>query len=186
MGQLDTLGPRRRARRVVDRAGGVLVDLDARRPGAVCRGREQLSVGDAVEHDALGHRHARQHVGELRVDEKQPGSRVLQDVGDLFCVEPEVDRDEDPAVPAHPEESRKESPGIRAHDGHALTRADPHGLEGDRHAPGPCVELRVGDAAERSGNPWLVHHRKALGVDERGPVQEVSDGQRHAHGAPGS
>ena len=63
--------------------------------------------------------------------------------------------------------------------------ADAHGVEGERHAPGPVVHLAVGDGARASpatsGSSTTATRSP---VDERGPVEEVADRQRDAHATP--
>ena len=62
--------------------------------------------------------------------------------------------------------------------------ADAHGVEGQRHAPGPVVHLGVGDGAERSRHARLVDHRHPVGaVHERGAFEEVADRERDVHGS---
>ena len=106
VGELHPLGARRRPRGVVDRAGGGLVGLPVRRPGAGGCGREQLGVLVAVEHHPHLGRHARQGVVDLGVDEQDRGPRVLDDVADLLGVETEVHGHEHAPEAAHPEDTR--------------------------------------------------------------------------------
>ena len=109
---------------------------------------------------------------------------MLDDVGDLLGVEAEVDGDEDAAVAADAEERDQEAARVRADDGHPLPVADAHGVEGQGHAPGPRVQLGVGDRPERTGHVGLVHHGHPVPVDQRGPVEEVGHRQRNTHAPP--
>ncbi len=80
MGQLHPFGPRGRAARVVDRAGGVLVGVPRLGHGAVGGLGEERGVLDPVEHDALLGGDPAQGGVDLRVDEQDRGAGVLDDV----------------------------------------------------------------------------------------------------------
>ena len=167
--QLHALRARRGARRVVDRARGVLVALPGLRlaPGG---------AGANSSASSLPSRQKRWLTLMVSTSSARSGSyrstdapECSHDVGDLVGGEPEVDRHQDPAEPAHPEEGGEEAGRVRADDGHPLPVAHPHPVERQGHAPRPRLDLGVGDCApSEPGNVGLVHAAPRGG---RGPAR---------------
>ena len=141
--QLHALRPRRRARRVVDRARRVLVGRPRPRLRALRRRREQRGVVGAVEPEPMGHLDGVHLVGQVRVvqEDRRPG--VLDDVGDLVARQAEVDRHEDAPVAAHPEEGGR---GTARSWGSRWPPA-PRARRRGRRGPGPCPFARAASSA---------------------------------------
>ncbi len=118
---------------------------------------------------------------ELRIDEQNRSSRVLDDVANLFGVEAEVDRDEDPTVGADTVE-RDQKPGrVGTDDGDALADADPQVVERAGHAPGPPAQLVIRHPSERPRCARLVDHRRTRREYLGAPLEEVADGEGNSH-----
>src|SRR5262249_18179138 len=177
---LHTLRPRRRATRVINGGGGVLGRLP--RFGFAVE-RQELRVGLRTDHEAVLPLYVDEGVVELRIDEEHGRTRVLDDVADLFGVEPEVDRHEDAAEPAHAPEGGEKAGGVLGHHGHALARPGPEAIQagglGTSQRGKAGVRHRL---ARRSGLVGLVDDSHTAAVDELGALDEVVDGQRNLHG----
>ena len=180
--ELHALGPRRRAARVVDRRGGVLVGIPRLGLDALT---EQLPVRVGADHEPVLRADGRQRVVELGVDEQHRGAGVLDDVPDLVGVEPEVDGHEDPARSADPEERHEQSGGIRRDDRDSLADADPEVVQGGGLGARELAHAPVGQLSERRGRlVGLVDDADPVAVHECGALQEVVDRQRHPHPGP--
>ena len=151
MGELHPLGPRRRARGVVDRRRRRLVGIP--RSGLDAPPEEGV-VGLVPDHQSPFARHVGQRFVELGVDEQDSGPAVLDDVGDLLGDEPEIDRNENPAGARDPEQRRDQARRVVTDDRHPFAGRDAQGVESGGERPGP-----VGDLGVREGPPrrrWLV------------------------------
>ena len=138
MGELHALRAGRRARRVVDRHGGVLVgDLEPRRRP---RAKEELRVGAGAQHEPVLHRDVPQGLVELGIDEQHRGAGVLDDVADLLGIQPEVDGHEDAPEHADPEQADQEACRVGGDDGHAIVLGDPELVQGHGEAS-PCRRI---------------------------------------------
>jgi hypothetical protein len=183
MGELDPLGPGRRAARVVDGGGAVLVLVLPRLRVASLEVHLGVSVGaedDAVLDGEVGHR-----VGQLRVDQEHGGAGVLQDVLDLGGGEPEVDRHQHPAVAADAEERGEEASGVLGQHGHPLAPPDAALVEAGGLGPGQVPHPGVSDLPEApAGCVGLVHDADPVAVDERGALEVAPDRERCAHAFP--
>ena len=82
-----------------------------------------------------------QRLVQLGIDQQHRAAGVLQDVADLFGVEPEVHRHQDASVPADPEEAHQEARGVGGHDRDALVLADAEIVERRGQAAGHLAEL---------------------------------------------
>ena len=182
MRHLHALGPRGGARRVVDRRGGVLVVArELRGAGAV----EQLGIRLRAEYITVPDGDVGDELRVLGVDEQHRRAGVLDDVGDLVAVEPEVDRDEDPTERRDAEERDEEPRRVGRQDRNPFTRADPEVVERDREAPRLRRELAVGGPAEAPARGiGFVDDGHPIGEHGLGPFNEVGDRQRHFHGGP--
>jgi hypothetical protein len=118
----------------------------------------------------------------LGVDEEHRRAAVLDDVGDLVCLEAEVDRDDDPAARGRPVEEVEHARGVRADDRDPLARADAERVESGGDRVGARGDVGEGQRAEaRGGLVGLVDDRDALGVDRRAAREEVTGGERDEH-----
>ena len=97
---------------------------------------------------------------------------MLDHVADLFGPQPVVDRDQHPAVAAYPEEGDLEAGRVRADDGHPFAEADAELVEAQGQAPGPGVELAVGERAQGARHARLVDDGRPVTERRDGPVQE--------------
>ena len=159
--ELHTLRSRGRAARVVDRRGVVLVGVGPRLGlGTVA---VQLRVGLRADHEPVLGVDAAQRVVELGIDEQHRRARVLDDVRDLLRVEPEVDRHEHAAAPAHAEERREQARRVVRHDRDALTAPDAERVE-----PGG---LRAGAAARSRATSACPTTRRAGRARRRQPTR---------------
>ena len=107
---------------------------------------------------------------------------MLDDVGDLVGVEPEVHRHEDAAGAAHAEEAGEQAGGVLADDGHPLALGDAELVERRGLCTGAFGDLPVGERAPRGGGlVGFVDHADAVRIHELGPAQVVGDRQRNLH-----
>jgi hypothetical protein len=181
VGDLDTLGPGGGARGVVDVGRGLLVGVPALGLGLVRRLGEQPHVGPPVEQDAVLGLHADQCLVEVGVDEQHRRAAMLDDVAHLLGREAKVDRHHGAAEAADAPEGDQQATGVGADDRHPLPLTHTHGLEPERHPPGPPVELSVGEAAERAGRAGLVDQSHPVGIHVSGAREEITNGQCDVH-----
>ncbi len=97
---------------------------------------------------------------------------MVDDVADLVRVQPVIDRHQDPAVSADAEIGDQEPGCVRADDRDALAVVDAQGVQRERHAARPALQLPVGQRAQRSGSSRLVEDGVAVPVN-RGAAAEV-------------
>ena len=183
VGELHSLRPRGRAARVVDRGGGVLVGLGPWFGLGV--ELEQRLVGLGADREpVLRAGHVPEVALELGIDEQDRCAGVLDDVLHLVGVEPEVDRHEHPTEARHAVERREQPGGVVADDGDALAVADTEGVETGGLGSGQLADPAPRRLAPRRGRlVGLVDDGHTVAVDGDGAVEEVSDSQRHTHGA---
>ena len=184
LGQLHAFGPRRGARGVVDRAGGILVGLPALGLGPLGRRGQQGGVLGAVEGEAVGHVDAGHHVAQLGVIEEHGCPGVLHDELDLIGRQAEVDGDQDAPVAADAEIGGQELPRIRADDGHPGAMSHVEMVERERQPARPGLQLAIGQLTERSRRARLVDDGDPVGVHQRRPVEKVRHRQCDPHGTP--
>jgi hypothetical protein len=176
--ELDTLGPRRGPRGVIDGQRGVLVG--DRVPGAGIGTAEQERVSLRAQDVAVRHFQMAQGFVQLGIDEQHRRPRVLEDVDDLVCPQPVVDGDEDAAIRAHAEEGHQEARRVGRDDGHARAGRDAQIIERRGQATRHPRELAVGDAAQSSagrGGCRTLRGRHA----QVNALDEVAEGQRNDH-----
>ena len=118
----------------------------------------------------------------LRIDEQHRGTGVLDDVLDLFCPQPEVDRDENPTRCGHRVVQLEVSRGVRRNDGDPLPNTDPELVESSLQRPHPARHLAVRQLAERVGTVRVVDDADARRENRLGPSKEVRSKKRHLHG----
>ena len=107
--QLHAFGTRRGARRVVHRAGGILVGLPRLRCRPSGGRREQRAVVAPVQAEAVADLdgvHLGVEIGIVQED-RRPG--VVDDVGDFVRGQPEVDGYQDATEPTDAEERGEEA-----------------------------------------------------------------------------
>ena len=131
-------------------------------------------------------RHVTECFVELRVDEHDRRTRVLDDVAHLVRVEAEVDGDDDSAVPRDREQSGQHAGTVLRDDRDPLAEADAEGVEPRSHRSGADGDLAPGERAPaRRRLIGLVDDADAVAEDELGAVQEVEDVERRFHGSSG-
>jgi len=181
--ELDALGPRRGAGRVVDRHGRVLVGDAALRPRV--RPQEEPGVGVPAEHEAVLDAEVPQRGVEVRIHQEHRRARVLHDVADLLGVEPEVDRHQHASPRAHAEEAHQEARRVRRDDPDALALTDAEVVERRRQAAAHGGELPVGHPPEPAARRRrLVHHGLPVAVHELRALHEIEQGERNDHREP--
>ena len=180
VGELDALGARGRARRVVDGGGGVLVRIGPRpRLGAVL---EQVLV--LAEQELVRDVELVEDVLQRRIGVDDVGAAVPDDVLDLRHREPEVHRDEDPAPRRDAEERRQQAGAVLADDGDAAADGHAEVVEERRLGARLGRQLAIRPRTQGSGGlVRLVDEGGAIGVDVLGAMKEVADGQRYLHEA---
>ncbi len=140
-----------------------------------------------AEHELVFAVHRREGIFELGIDEQHRCPAVLDDVVDLFDLKPEVDRYEHSPEATDPEEAHEQSGRVLRHDGDPLTLGEAQGVEPSGLGSRPGMHLLVGQRTQRRrGLVRLVDEPHAVAVDHRGTLQEVTNGQRYAHGIPSS
>ena len=109
---------------------------------------------------------------ELGVVQQHRRAAVVDDVADLLAVQPEVDRHEHPAEPAHAEEADEQAGAFWLDDRHPLARPDAALVERGGLGAGQLGDAAVRERAEAvlsgttAGLVRLVDHTDAIGVDE--------------------
>ena len=178
MGQLHALGPGSGARRVVERGCGALVGLvpwprlDVGQVQVVVLAEQELVRDVEGVEDVL-----ERWVG---VDDLRAG--VLDDVGDLGCRQPEVDRNQDPSPAADAEERVQQTGRVLRDDRHPAARRHAELVELRRLRARPRGEIAIGQLAEAGRRlVGLVDDGDPVGVHAFGAVEEVTDGQRNEH-----
>ena len=152
VGDLRTLGPPGRARRVHD--GPDVGEIERRRIERAVRRSEPRLVGAGLAVGEVGGvRHARQprhlerRIGELHAVDQHHGARILGDELELGHREPPVQRQEDRAQPPAGELQLEDVGVVHAEHRDAIAVADAEGVAQPqcraRHA---LVELGVGEA----------------------------------------
>ena len=151
MGELHALGTRGRARGVVDRRGRVLVRRLPRH--GIAFGTQQPVVVVLAEQEAVLDRGAGgfgEEVLVLGVGEEDRSAAMLDDVGDLGGLQPEVDGHADPSVRGDAEEQFQQPGGVLADDGDALAASHAELVEAGGQRPAAHGEPAVGLLAEAS------------------------------------
>ena len=118
----DALRPAGRAARVVDR-DRVVLGLEPVLGLAVRRAGEELLVAAAEQRGRARPARPRDEVLERRVDDEQPGARVVEDVADLVRHQPRVDRDQHGARRGHAEVRLEQLGRVRREERDAVVLA---------------------------------------------------------------
>ena len=107
---------------------------------------------------------------------------MLDDVGHLVGVEPEVHGHEDAPGAAHAVEAGEQAGRVLADDGHPLALGDAERVERGGLRTGAFGDLPVGERPPRGGGlVGFVDHADAVRVHQLGPAQVVGDRQRNLH-----
>ena len=140
------------------------------------------SLSAPIDHRPLA-LDAGERLGELGIDEQEPGAGVLDDVLDLLGDEAEVDRHEDAPGPRHAEQRGEQAGRVVRHHRDPFALGDAERVEAGRERPRPLGHVAVRDRAPRLGGlVGLVDDGRAVGVEQLGPAEEVVDRQRNLHG----
>ena len=105
-------------------------------------------------------------MGELVVDDREAGTRVVEDPGDLAGAQANVDRDEHETGGRNGERRLQHRGGVGAEDCDPVARLETGAGESSRQALGALGELAVGDA------PALVDDSRSLRKHGCAPAQE--------------
>ena len=182
VGELNALGPGRRAARVVDRRGCILVGNPSLR---LCVEAHQFTVGIGADDQRAFAFHARQRIGEFWVHEQDAGAGVIDDELDLLRNEAEVDRDEHSPRTADAEERREETGRVVAHHCNPLARCDAQRIETGSLRGGAARHLAIRRAAPtRRRLVRLIDEADPIWIDLAGSAEEIVDRQCNLHSGP--
>ena len=131
----------------------------------------------------MGHLHVTQGGLQLGVHDEHFGSRVVDDVLDLLCVQPEVDRHAHSPEGTGAEQEHQQPGCVVADHGHPGSEVQAHLVQTGGHGPREFAHSPIGEVRQGGGHlVRLVDEGDPVAVYEFGPTQVVCNGQWDLHG----